>query len=283
MDARVVRAAVLAVALASLGANYRTANFEVAAPTPAMARQIGDAAERYRRELAIEWLGAAMPRWAQPCRIKARVGPHLGAGGATSFLFEAGEVYGWDMTVQGSLERILDSVIPHEITHTIFACHFRRALPRWADEGACTTVEHVSERSKQEHMLVKFLQTGRGIPLSTMFAMKEYPADVLPLYSQGYSLVRYLIAHGGKRRFLDFVGDAMQDENWPRAVQKHYAHTDLLVLQKTWLGWVERGSPAIGAEVAGPAGVALVADAADRGGQPADSGVIFRAQSADSA
>ena len=24
-----------------------------------------------------------------------------------------------------------------------------------------------------------------------MFAMREYPADVLPLYSQGYSAIRY--------------------------------------------------------------------------------------------
>ena len=84
MDARVVRAAVLAVALASLGANYRTANFEVAAPTPAMARQIGDAAERYRRELAIEWLGAAMPRWGPPWRIKGPGGRPLGGGGGPS-------------------------------------------------------------------------------------------------------------------------------------------------------------------------------------------------------
>ena len=37
--------------------------------------------------------------------------------------------------------RILDSVLPHEITHTIFATHFGQPLPRWADEGACTTVD----------------------------------------------------------------------------------------------------------------------------------------------
>ena len=57
----------------------------------------------------------------------------------------ADEVFGWDMKIQGSEERVLDSVLPHEVTHTIFASHFRQPLPRWADEGACTTVEHVSE------------------------------------------------------------------------------------------------------------------------------------------
>ena len=131
-----------------------------------------------------------MPTWAGPCPITVQVGDHLGAGGATSFMFERGEVYGWRMTIQGSLERVLDSVLPHEVTHTIFATHFRRPLPRWADEGACTTVEHASERAKQQMMLVDQLRNGRGIAFGQMFAMKEYPHDVMPLYSQGYSVAR---------------------------------------------------------------------------------------------
>ncbi|MFO0422346.1 MAG: hypothetical protein ACK52C_01655, partial [Planctomycetia bacterium] len=120
-------------------AGHRTANFIVDAPTDSLARRIGDAAEQYRHDLAIEWLGSPLPRWSRPCPIKAQVAPHLGAGGATSFVFDGGEVFGWTMTIQGSEERIIDSVLPHEITHTIFASHFRKPLPRWADEGACTT------------------------------------------------------------------------------------------------------------------------------------------------
>ena len=103
-------------------------------------------------------------------------------------MFDRGEVFDWKMNIQGSRERILDSVLPHEVTHTIFASYFRRPLPRWADEGACTTVEHRSEIAKQERNLIEFLKTGRGIPFSQMFAMKEYPSDVMPLYAQGHSL-----------------------------------------------------------------------------------------------
>jgi hypothetical protein len=249
MDARflgaVVSTALILSAASTQAGSYRTTNFVVSAPTAGMAEQIGQAAERYRRELATEWLGKEMPAWAQPCPITAQVAPNLGAGGATSFLFERGEVFGWRMTIQGSLERILDSVLPHEVTHTIFATHFRRPLPRWADEGACTTVEHASERNKQQMMLVDFLRTGRGIAFSTMFAMRDYPSDVMPLYSQGYSLARFLIAQGGKRKFLAFVGDGLQDDNWPRAVKSHYRFRDLGELQNTWLEWVRQGSPAL--------------------------------------
>src|SRR5690242_6866710 len=100
MEARFFRAVTLAAAIGSLGASYRTPNFVVNAPTTDMAEQIGRAAEKYRKQLAVEWLGREMPNWSQPCPITAHVGETMGAGGATSFLFEHGEVYGWRMTIQ---------------------------------------------------------------------------------------------------------------------------------------------------------------------------------------
>lgn len=245
MDARIARAAVLVVALASSGASYRTKNFIVSASTPQMAEEIGLAAEAYRKELAREWLGKELRPWAQPCPIVAQVGDRLGAGGATSFVFDHGEVFGWQMNIQGSHERILDSVLPHEITHTIFASHFREPLPRWADEGACTTVEHASERAKQHQMLIEFLKTRRGIAFNQMFAMKEYPRDVLPLYSQGYSLARFLIFQQGRRAFVEFLEEGLRGENWPQAIDKHYGYHDLGALQDAWLAWVREGSPAL--------------------------------------
>ena len=277
MEARLVRAVILCAAFASLGASYRTPNFLVQAPTPELAREIGQAAETFRRDLAIEWLGKPMPNWTSRCPITAQVGRNYGAGGATSFMFDEGEVFGWQMSIQGSRERILDSVLPHEITHTIFACHFRAPLPRWADEGACTTVEHASEKAKQKKMLIEFLQTGRGISFNRMFSMKEYPRDVLPLYSQGYSLVRFLIAQSGKQEFLAFVGDGMQSENWPTAVREHYGFESLWDLQGRWLDWVRQGSPKITPSDA-PAAL-LVAQAKPR--KRPSPNLIYRAQSTD--
>ncbi|NOY43569.1 MAG: hypothetical protein GXP26_17250 [Planctomycetes bacterium] len=252
MEARIYRAATPVVltfiftvysSTAVQSAGYRTTNFTVDAPTPQLAKEIGDSAERWRAELAQEWLGKQLPNWSKPCPIKAKVASNLGAGGATSFVFDQNEVFGWRMTIQGSRERILDSVLPHEVTHTIFASHFRRPLPRWADEGACTTVEHRSEISKQENMLIEFLKTRRGIPFSNMFAMKEYPQDVLPLYAQGHSLSQFLIYQRGKREFMEFLADGMEDENWPQAIQQRYGYNNLLVLQNSWMDWIRQGRP----------------------------------------
>lgn len=243
----------------SRSAGYRTANFVVRAPSARLAREIGESAEKWRRELAIEWLGQAMPNWSEPCPITAKVSPNLGAGGATSFMFDRGKVFGWEMNIQGSRERVLDSVLPHEITHTIFASHFRQPLPRWADEGACTTVEHRSEIAKQERMLIEFLKTRRGIDFVQMFGMTEYPKDILPLYAQGHSLTTYLIERHGKPAFMAFLADGMRHKDWRRAVEDHYGHDNLYALQEQWLGWVEDGRPRLDRAVGAAEAVAAAA------------------------
>lgn len=227
-------AIVILLAIASMGAGYRTDNFTVSAPTAALAQEIGQQAEKSRKEMAILWVGSEFPKWSKPCPIVAKVAPNLGAGGETSFIFDRGEVHGWKMNIQGSRERILDSVLPHEVTHTVFASYFRQPLPRWADEGACTTVECASEVAKQDRNLIQFLKSGRGIRFNQMFAMKEYPSDVMPLYAQGYSLSKWLIEKHGRRAFLDFIGDGLTDDNWSRAVEKTYGYKTLLELQLDW-------------------------------------------------
>jgi hypothetical protein len=251
MDARFFRAMLLVAITCSMGAAYRTTNFVVHAPLPQLAKEIGDEAERFRKELSFEWLGKELPRWSQPCPINVKVAPHLGAGGATSFMFDHGRPFGWQMNIQGSRQRVLDSVLPHEVTHTIFATHFGQPLPRWADEGACTTVEHASEKQKQQNLLIRFLtwQNHRGVPRSrgiafnNMFAMKDYPRDILPLYAQGYSVARFLIGLGGKQRFVQYLGEGMSNNRWSSATKKFYGFGDLGELQQTWLDWVGRGSP----------------------------------------
>lgn len=251
MEARHPRLAVMAVlatfispASVLLAAQHKTANFVVEAATPQIAEQVGQAAEQFRHDLAVHWLGEPLPKnWSRPCPISVKVGPNLGAGGATSFLFDRGEVYGWRMNIQGTLERVLDSVLPHEVTHTIFASYFRQPLPRWADEGACTTVEHVSERTNHQKHLQQFLRTGRGIPFSRMFEMKDYPQDVMPLYAQGHSVVTFLMQHGGQSKFIRFVREGLKSEQWVEVTHRHYGFASLAALQDAWLDWVRRGSP----------------------------------------
>ena len=190
-----------------------------------------------------------MPNWAEPCMMTVQIGPRLVASRSTTFVLDNGEVFGWRMTIQGSAERVCDSVLPHEITHMIFASYFRRPLPRWADEGGATSVEHISEKQKHRQMLIQLLRTGHGVAFGEMFAMTEYPQDIMPLYAQGYSLAEFLITyHGGRKTFVTFLADGMRTGHWAAAVRRNYQFSDLPTLQDRWVAWVGQGFPARPAE-----------------------------------
>src|ERR1700736_90045 len=59
---------------------HRSANFEVTAPTPEIARQIGLAAERLRKEKARLWLGEELPAWSRPCPITVKINMSRSSG-----------------------------------------------------------------------------------------------------------------------------------------------------------------------------------------------------------
>jgi hypothetical protein len=216
----------------------------VTAPTDEFAEQVGQAAEVYRRELSLEWTGKVMPRWVAPCPIRVRVG-QLGAGGSTTFQFDRGEVYGWNMDIQGTEERILDSVLPHEINHTIFACYFRQPLPRWADEGAASLIEHESERRRLKKIHEQALSKSQKIPLRELLGMKQYPKDqqqVLTLYAEGYSLADYLIQQSSKPHYLKFLSAALK-RGWGPALRDFYGYEQVEQLERELDRWVLAGSP----------------------------------------
>ena len=221
-------------------AHSRTQNFIVFAPDQQLADSVAESAERYRRELAVYWLGAPLRPWPAPCPIRVIAGPNLAAQGVTTY--NPAPVRDFQMEVVGTPQRILDSVLPHEVSHTVLATHFGRPLPRWADEGICTTVEHISERSKHEAKLREFLRTRRGIAMNQLFLLREYPSDVLPMYAQGYSVCQFLIAQKGPQAFIEFLHDYMERPSWTANIKKHYQYDSLKELQDYWLAWVDAGS-----------------------------------------
>lgn len=249
MEALRLRTLTLAIVLLSAcrteAGSFQTVNFSVTAERQETAEQIGRAAEDYRRQLAIFWLGKSLPNWSRPCKISVREGA-IGAGGQTTFQFVRGEVLNWRMQVQGTRERILDSVLPHEINHTIFACHFRRPLPRWADEGAATLFEHRSEQLKQLPLLNEVIRNKREmISLRDLLSMKDYPQGqrpMLTLYAQGYALADFLVQQKGRHTFLKFISDGERG-GWEQAIRNNFDHEGIESLEKNWRGWVLAGMP----------------------------------------
>jgi hypothetical protein len=269
---------ILVTVFPSMGAAYRTPNFVVHAATPQIAEQVGQWAEYYRREKAQLWLGQEMQQWPQPCPITVQVSMD-GPSGATTFSFAGGQVHSQNMQIRGPLDRLISSVLPHEITHAVFAYHFRMPVPRWADEGGSVLSEDDIERDRHDKLVRQILNQGRGMPVRTLVSLKEYPRDVMCLYAQGFSLADYLVNRSDRPTFLNFVACGMQ-MGWDQAAQRFYRHRSVDELEGAWLQHLRdtRRQPA-NIQVAGngkPTGTMVRSTAPPA--QPFDPQPIFRGQ-----
>jgi|SRR5579884_1278574 len=236
---------VLLGAIASLGASYRTPNFIVEAPDAAFAEQIGKYAEHYRKQKAVEWLGQEMPTWGRPCPLRVTISGS--SGGATEFGFDNGSILSINMHIEGSADRLIASVLPHEVTHTVLAYYFRTPVPRWADEGSSVLSEDERERNVHEQTVWQILQVpGRAFPLRRLFSLRDYPRDpsyVMALYAQGYSVTNFLVGQSNRQVFLAFVAQGMQNNgnNWDAALRSHYHYSSVEELERAWIQYLKSG------------------------------------------
>jgi hypothetical protein len=239
------------------GASHRTANFVVEAPNAEIARTVAEHAEKCRRTIARAWLGKELADWARPCPVKVKVTSGE-AGGLTSFGFDHGHVTDQSMVVEGRLERILASALPHEITHTIFAAYFGGPMPRWADEGASLLSEDDRELRRHDQIADDLFARRGALALATLFQIEEYPKDLMSFYGQGYSISRFLVEIGGRPRFLKFVRDGLES-GWDRATVDHYGLADVRELDRAWRSWHRVASTASRSPNRGGGGDAFLA------------------------
>jgi hypothetical protein len=277
-----LRRLLLALALASFAvpgiasaATFTTTNFVVTAPDERLARMFGEQAEEYRKQKAREWLGQEMPNWPRRCPLNVRVTEN-GAGGVTSFTFSGdganGQVASQQMDIHGPVRQLLNSVLPHEVTHTVFAYHFGRPVPRWADEGGSVLSENDEERTSHDIRCRELLNQGKAFCLRVLFRMVDYPRDMIVLYAEGYSVCAYLVERGGggtegRRRLLQFLALGMQNstpqshgtaESWNNAAQRVYGAETADALEGQWIEALKNPGARIAARNTGNAPLSAI-------------------------
>jgi hypothetical protein len=72
------------------------------------------------------------------------------------------------------------------------------------------------------------------IPLRRLFALREYPGDVMVLYAEGFSVANFLVSNSNKPTFLRFVAAGMQS-GWDNAVRSYYRYSSVEDLEEAWL------------------------------------------------
>lgn len=243
-------------------AKSETKNFVVTAVDPLVVRVVATEAEHQRKAVAEKWLGKELPAWDRPCQIHVMTDATNGHS-TLSFNSAANppKLKSAEMTLAGSLESVLRVQLPHEVMHTVLASHFGKPLPRWADEGIALTAESYAEQATHDAKCREVLNAGRGIPLDRLLKMKEYPQDVVVLYAQGHSLVRFLLSRKPQRgepetdraalvardrkarvTLLAFIADGQREnttDGWNATAKTHYAFANVDAMQEAWIDWLK--------------------------------------------
>jgi hypothetical protein len=225
--------------LAPATVSYRSPHFVVEAPTAEIAARIARGAETNLRDLSQKWLAREPAEWGEPCQISVSLGSENNRGSST-FVFREGRVVRQEMHLEGNLERILDGVLPHEMTHVVLTGYFGRPFPRWADEGGATLAEGELQTTQYREQMRRLLATpSRCIPLRELFGLEHYPRDAFAFYETGFSISRYLVGLKGRREFVAFVTAGM-DGDWNDAVRHSYGFETVEELQTAWLESVRK-------------------------------------------
>jgi len=228
-------------------------NFRVYCSDYEFAQKMADDAARHRRDMAREWLGRELEDWRTPCVINVSFSVGSRGGGTTTFTFTGGQVpQDIRMNITGSKQQLIDNILPHEVMHTVLASHFRQPLPRWIDEGICTTVEgSVKRRDRTHTQLWSSIQSSRIFETNRLMRMWEYPQNVMVFYSQAGSMALFLRNLGGERRLVRFVEryheerDGGAQSPWQRSVQRTYGFWTNAHMEQVWRTWVTAGSPPV--------------------------------------
>ncbi len=232
---------ILSLGATSNAAEFQTSNFLVVADSSQVAQDVAQAAENLRSSLARQWLGRKMDDWKFRCRITVDVS-NEGGSGWTSYDKWNRKLTQIGIRLQGPLDRLMDYVLPHELTHAILVTVLGDTPPRWADEGAAMLAESRSQRLRQRLVVDELLKANGTIPLRDVLCRDEYPRDLGEMhafYTQSLALTEFLVDHGGRARFLKFVRDGY-DADWDGAVKRHYEYDNVEAMQEDWIEWLHR-------------------------------------------
>jgi hypothetical protein len=235
-----------------------------------MSRALAAEAEYQRSALARLWLGQELPLADDKCVIQYTL-HHAASTGASTFTFRnlKDSKTGLNTAkteLSGEFLDVLTNVLPHEVMHIILATHFGRPVPRWADEGIAVAAEDADSQSHHDETCRKLLNEGRGVRLKVLFRMTDYPRDLLAVYAQGHSVVRFLLTrpvtvgspvlktfpqfceqcrtvanpHQQLIIFLHIGLDGNNAESWDKAAKAIYDFGSVDALEDAWLKYLEK-------------------------------------------
>jgi hypothetical protein len=223
-----------------------TANFRILFDDPSLADRVAALAETLRDEQYQKWTGSPPPRkWSPVCDIylypnrttyQKRTGQPDECHGFSTIGHEGGKVVSRRLNLHADQDQLIESVLPHELTHIVLADLFLDARPPlWAGEGLAALSESDVDQASRLALLGSAIGSGELFHLSELMADQHPAGNHWELYcAQSSSVARFLIDRATPARFIDFLRGC-KSSSLESELSRLYGITSLDELERLWL------------------------------------------------
>jgi hypothetical protein len=204
--------------------------------------RVGRVAEDTRLKLQKKWFGDDAIDWDGRCSIylhsdRAKYTAKAGIPNALGHT----RTFSWGKDIQSrsihlpaQQPKMLEDVLPHEVSHSVLAVRFQGKTPRWADEGMAMLAETPPAIAECVGRLKQYKKDHNLFALDILMQTDETDHfQSLEYYSQSASLVQFLTGLKGPQVFTGFLQTSIA-KDYPSALKQHYEITGFSDLQKRW-------------------------------------------------
>lgn len=199
-------------------------NYHVVADSSRLAQDVASCAESMRRQVALDWLGTELPAVERRTDIYVEENPQRSYA---RVLIDSARNRIW---ISGSREQITGSLLRHEVAHTVLASRFGSSMPVWANEGIASRYDNAVRKAVRRRKLESFSELDSWPSLQQLMTS---PVRSQWAYAASVSVTDFLVARGGRAKFLDFV-ELADEQGWNQALTSKYGIRSVAQLQTEW-------------------------------------------------
>jgi len=231
---------VACISAASAGTLESSNNFIVLVADdaePDFAQQVLDRAEEYRQNIAVEWLGDALPPSVGRTIVNVKLAAETDKG--LTWAIDDPRRTHHAVYLTTSSENALGTTLQHEIAHVVLATQYPHPnrLPPWLEEGIASRYDDDESQVTRDQILSWASRSGNWPDLLRVLESSTISTNDQLSYAVASSLVDYLLTQREKKRLLSFAASGRRT-GWDRAVQQNYEFTSVVQLQSAWQAWV---------------------------------------------
>jgi len=144
-----------------------------------------------------------------------------------------------EVAIFQTFEESRGKTLDHELTHAFFFYYLQSNFDLLMNEGLAQNSEYGSRDRLRDQVYARWAR-GDFLPLDALYGLNRYDRGLL-IYTQGFSVVDFLIARGGSKWFAAFMLELTATKDLDRALSRFYGYANLSAFERDWLEYVRQG------------------------------------------